>query len=81
MIREAQEIAERVDSDFMGRLIAYGLGGAGFTYTTVADYVQSASVADWAQWMFAASVLGRLVFDVVKEIAKWRKSKRDNQSN
>ncbi len=81
MIHGAQEIAEKVDSDFMGRLIAYGAGGAGLTYATVADYVQSATVADWAQWMFAASVLGRLVFDVVKEIAKWRKSKNDNQPN
>ena len=81
MIREAQEIAERVDQDFVGRLIAYGGGGVGLTYTTIADYVQSASVADWAQWMFAASVLGRLVFDVVKEVMKARSAKRDNQSN
>ena len=66
MIREAQEIAEKVDHDFMGRLIAYGGGGAGFTYTTIADYVQGASVADWAQWMFAVAILGRLIFDIVK---------------
>jgi len=79
MIREAQEIAEKVDQDFMGRLIAYGGGGAGFTYTTIADYVQGASVADWAQWMFAASVLGRLIFDVVKEVTKNRRGKDDNQ--
>jgi hypothetical protein len=74
MFREAQEIAEKVDHDFMGRLIAYGGGGAGFTYTAIADYIQGASVADWAQWMFAASVLGRLVFDVVKEFIKSRKA-------
>jgi len=78
MLREAQEIAEKVDHDFMGRLIAYGGGGVGLTYTTVADYVQSASVADWAQWMFAASVFGRLIFDVVKAIAKWWGSRGDN---
>lgn len=78
MLKEAQEIAEQVDHDFMGRLIVYGVGGAGYTYTTFAEYIQGASVSDWAQWMLAASVLGRLIFDVVKEIAKWRSSKRDN---
>jgi len=78
MLKEAQEIAEQVDHDFMGRLIVYGVGGAGYTYTSFAEYIQGASVSDWAQWMLAVSVLGRLIFDVVKSLAKWWSSRGDN---
>jgi hypothetical protein len=67
-------LAETLDHhDTIGRLIAYGGGGAGLTYTQLAEYAQTTSPADWAQWMFGVAILGRLVFDVVKYIRDGRK--------
>jgi len=57
---------DQIGQDAVGRLIAYGGGGAGLLYTELTEIVETASVADWASWMFGAAIMGRLIFDIVK---------------
>lgn len=71
MLNESPQL-ERIDPDFWGRLIAYGGGGTVGAASSVASAMESATVADWALWMSALAVLGRLIFDVVKYIADRR---------
>ena len=41
-------------------------GGTVGAVSSVASTVESATVADWALWISAVAILGRLIFDVVK---------------
>lgn len=63
----------QIDPDLIGRLIAYGGGGAGLLFTEISQAINGASIADWASWMFGVAILGRLIFDVVKFVIECRK--------
>ena len=65
MLNESHQL-DKLDPDFWGRLIAYGGGGTVGAVSSVASTVESATVADWALWISAVAILGRLIFDVVK---------------
>jgi hypothetical protein len=64
MIDRVQEILQ--NGDTMGRLIAYGGGSAVAAFSQL----ESASVADWALWISAVAIMGRLVFDIIKWIVE-----------
>lgn len=66
MIRELSDLADKVDHDTIGRVIAYGGGGTGIAVTKLSEIAQNSAVYDWGYWMFGAAIFGRLVFDVYK---------------
>ena len=72
MLNDSHQL-DKLDPDFWGRLIAYGGGGTVGAVSSVASTVETATVADWALWMSALAILGRLIFDIVKYVMDRKK--------
>lgn len=60
-------ISEILQSPFdTGQNVVYIGGTAGMGYSALISTINEASIADWAGWMCAVAVLGRLIFDIYK---------------
>jgi len=64
MLSKVAEIPN--NQDLIDRFIAYGGGGTVATASTLSNILQETTVADWALWISAMVLLGRLAFDIYK---------------
>lgn len=80
MIEQVTTVAERVDHDTMGRLIAYGGGGIIAASEQWLGIIPNATVGEWAAWLASIGVLIRVIFDIVKWIVAYFEKRAEKKA-